>query len=41
MVSLDVTVGRTKRQGIEDDARGRKKERQGGYSVRLAVIFMY
>lgn len=47
MVSLDVTVGRTEQQEIEDDARGRKKEERKretgwiGYSVRLAVIFMY
>lgn len=48
MVSLDVTVGRTKQQGMEDDARGRERERERkretgwiGYSMRLAVIFMY
>lgn len=28
MVSLDVTVGRTKQQGMEDDARGREKDKK-------------
>lgn len=30
MVSLDVTVGRTKQQGIEDDTREREEERERG-----------
>jgi len=43
MVSLDVTVERTKRRGKEDEQEKERERERGwiGYSVRLAVIFMY
>jgi len=51
MVSLDVTEGWSGRTGEGDGANGgengrergreREREREMGYSVRLAVIFMY
>lgn len=35
MVSLDVMVGRTKQQGMEDDARGKERKRESGRVDRI------